>query len=287
VIGGEKMKKTGNVLITGGSSGIGKAAAIALAKMGYKVIILSRSKERGEKALEEIKKSSGSNDVELMTCDLGNQASIREFAENFKAKYERLDILINNAGVILPGRHETSDGYELQFGVNHLGHFLLTNLLLDTIKNSSPARIVVVASGAHKAGKIHFDDINLKNKYSIIKAYSQSKLANVLFTYGLADRLKGTGVTVNCLHPGAVATNMGVNRETGFGTFITSLLKPFFLTPEEGAATSIYLATSEEVKDVSGKYFYRKKPVKSSKQTYDKQLALQLWKLSESLTGLN
>jgi NAD(P)-dependent dehydrogenase (short-subunit alcohol dehydrogenase family) len=221
-----------------------------------------------------------------MICDLGNQASIREFAQSFKERYKNLEILINNAGVILPGRHETSDGYELQFGVNHLGHFLLTNLLLDTIKNSSPARIVVVASGAHKAGKIHFDDINLKKNYSIVKAYSQSKLANILFTYELADRLRGTGVTVNCLHPGAVATNMGINRETGFGTFITSLVKPFFQTPEEGAATSIYLATSEEVKDISGKYFHRKRPVKSSEQTYDRELALKLWQLSERLTGL-
>ena len=274
------------VLITGGTSGIGKATAIEMARLGNFVVVLSRSKERGETALEEIKRESGSKEVELMLCDLGNLADIRSFAEQFKEKYKRLDILINNAGVILPGRHETKDGFELQFGVNHLGHFLLTNLLLDTIKSSAPSRIIVVASGAHKAGKIHFNDINLKNNFNLVRAYAQSKLANVLFTYELAERLKGTNVTVNCLHPGAVATQMGINRDTGFGTLITRMLKPFFQSPKEGAATSIYLATSEEVKDTTGKYFYRKKPIKSSKQSYDKELAKRLWKLSEELVGI-
>lgn len=277
------MSKQEVVLITGGSSGMGKATAIELAKVGYYVVILCRSSERGETALSEIIKESGSRDVNLFICDLGNQASIRNFAKEFKNKYKKLNILINNAGVILPGRHITNDGYELQFGVNHLGHFLLTNLLLDIIINSSPSRIVTVSSGAHKTGKIHFDDINLKNNYSIIKAYSQSKLANVLFTYELAERLKGTGVTANCLHPGAVATQMGINRDTGFGAFITGLLRPFFQTPVEGAATSIYLASSAQVEGVTGKYFYKKKPVKSSKISYDKDLGKKLWSFSESL----
>jgi NAD(P)-dependent dehydrogenase (short-subunit alcohol dehydrogenase family) len=274
------------VLITGGTSGIGKATAVELAKLENYVVVLSRSKERGEKALEEIKRESGSKDVELMTCDLGNLQDIGNFAALFKEKHKRLDVLINNAGVILPGRHETSDGFELQFGVNHLGHFLLTNLLLDLIKSSASSRIVIVASGAHKTGKIHFDDINLKHNFNLVKAYAQSKLANVLFAYELADRLKGTKVTVNCLHPGAVATQMGINRDTGFGTFITTLCKPFFQTPKEGASTSIYLATSEEVEGVTGKYFYRKKPVKSSKASYDKELAKRLWEVSEGLVGM-
>lgn len=280
------MDKKKVVLITGGTSGIGKATAVEIAKMENFVVILSRSKERGEKALEEIKRESGSSNIELMLCDLGNQDDIRSFVKQFEERYKRLDVLINNAGVILPGRHETADGFELQFGVNHLGHFLLTNLLLDIIKSSAPSRIVVVASGAHKAGKIHFEDINLKNKYNLAKAYAQSKLANVLFTYELADRLKGSNVTVNCLHPGAVATQMGINRETGFGTFITRMLKPFFQSPKEGAATSVYLATSEEVKDITGKYFYKKKPIRSSEKSYDKQLAKKLWEHSEELVGL-
>lgn len=186
----------------------------------------------------------------------------------------------------MPKRHETKDGYELQFGVNHLGHFLLTNLLLDVLVSSAPSRIINVASGAHKVGKIHFQDINLKNNFNLIRAYSQAKLANVLFTYELSERLKGTGVTANCLHPGAVATQMGINRKTGFGTLITKALKPFFHSPEEGAATTIYLATSQEVSNVSGKYFYRKKSVQSSKLSYDKNLAKKLWQFSENMTGI-
>jgi NAD(P)-dependent dehydrogenase (short-subunit alcohol dehydrogenase family) len=273
------------VLITGGSSGMGKAAAVELAKLGYFVIFISRNKERGEKALRDIKTESGSEDVRLMLCDLGDIKSIRKFAEEFKLSYSRLDILINNAGVILPERHETKDGYELQFGVNHLGHFLLTNLLLETIINSAPSRIINVASGAHKVGKIHFQDINFKKNFNLIKAYAQSKLANILFTYELADRLKNTEVTVNCLHPGAVATQMGINRKTGFGTFITRMLKPFFQTPKEGASTAIYLAASDEVKKVTGKYFYKRKPIKSSKLSYDRELAEKLWKLSEELVN--
>lgn len=215
-----------------------------------------------------------------MLCDLASTKSIRNFCKEFKKKYKRLDILVNNAGVVLPGRRETIDGFELQFGVNHLGHFLLTNLLLDLMVQSAPARIVNVASGGHKIGKIHFEDINLTRNYNIFKAYSQSKLANILFTYELAKRLKGKGVMVNALHPGAVASQMGINRETGFGKFITSILKPFFLTPEQGAQTAVYLATSSEVESVTGKYFYKKKPVRSSKKSYNKQMAKKLWSMS-------
>ena len=275
------------VLITGGSTGMGKATAAQLAKTGATVVILCRNKERGEKASIDIKTESGNNAVDLFICDLGNMASIRKFVKEFKVKYTKLNVLINNAGVILPSRHETSDGYELQFGVNHLGSFLLTNLLLDTIVNSAPARIINVSSGAHKVGKIHFQDVNLKDNYNLIKAYSQSKLCNILFTYELAERLKGSKVTVNCLHPGAVATEMGINRKTGFGSTITRMLKPFFQTPLEGASTAIYLATSEEVLDTTGKYFYKKKPIKSSKLSYNKEISKKLWKLSEKLVDIN
>lgn len=281
------MNRNDIVLITGGNSGMGRATAIELAKEGAYVVILCRNKERGEEALKEIKRESKNHRVDLMLCDLGELNSIRNFAKEFKEKYNRLDILINNAGVILPKRHETKDGFELQFGVNHLGHFLLTNLLLDLLIDSAPSRIVNVASGAHKVGKIYFEDINLRNNFNLIRAYSQAKLANVLFTYELSDRLKGTGVTVNCLHPGAVATQMGIDRNTGFGTFITTMLKPFFQSPKEGAATAIYLAASEEVEGVSGKYFYKKRSVKSSKTSYSKETAKRLWELSENLTGFS
>lgn len=284
--GGVMMSDKKRALITGGSSGMGKETAIALAKLGYQVIILCRNSIRGELALQEIKRRSGSKDIELALCDLGSLESIRLFAAAFKSNYDSLQVLVNNAGVILPGRHETSDGYELQFGVNHLGHFLLTNLLTDLLVKSAPSRVVVVASGAHKAGKIRFEDIQLKQGYRAFKAYSQSKLANVLFAYELADRLKGSGVTVNCLHPGAVATQIGINRETGFGSFATSLLKPFFQTPEQGAATAVYLASSPEVEGETGQYYYRRKPVRSSKTSYDKKLADRLWGLSEELAGI-
>lgn len=285
-MGVEVMSGKKRALVTGGSSGMGKETAIALAKLGYEVVILCRNNARGELALQEIRRRSGSRDIYLAICDLGSLESIRSFAEDFKNSYEGLQVLVNNAGVILPGRHETKDGYELQFGVNHLGHFLLTNLLADMLIRSAPARIVIVASGAHKTGRLCFEDIHLKKDYRAFKAYSQSKLANVLFSYELADRLRGSGVTVNCLHPGAVATKIGINRETGFGTFVTSMLKPFFQSPEQGAATAVYLASSSEVEGETGHYYYKKKPVRSSKSSYDKKLADRLWSFSEELAGL-
>ena len=191
---------------------------------------------------------------------------------------------INNAGFISLDRQLTDEGVERQFGINHLGHFLLTNLLVPYMPKDS--RIVVVASGAHKAGKIHFDDISLTKGYNVVKAYGQSKLANVLFTREMARRLEENRITVNCCHPGAVATNMGVSRDTGFGKTITGMLKPFFLTPEEGARTAVYLATSSEVNKVSGEYFYKCKIAKSSELSKDMVLAKRLYDLSTEMTSL-
>ncbi|MCX7710874.1 MAG: SDR family oxidoreductase [Clostridia bacterium] len=281
------MSESKLALVTGANSGMGKAIAVALAKEDIHIIMLCRDQKRGEEAFNEVQTLSGSTKVELMLCDLGSLSEIRRFCEEFKKRYGALQLLINNAGVILPGRHITRDGYELQFGVNHLGHFLLTNLLLETLKNGAPARIINVASGAHKIGRIHFDDIHLRHNYTVWRAYAQSKLANILFTYELARRLEGTQVTVNCLHPGAVATNMGINRDTGFGRTITRILKPFFQSPEKGAETTVYLALSPEVEGVTGKYFYRKRPVSSSHESYSLETAKQLWCLSEELTGLS
>jgi len=280
------MDKNSVALVTGANSGMGKATSIEIAKTGAVVVMLCRSKTRGEEAVNEVRALSGNNSVELMICDLGSQKSIEEFCTGFKKKYQRLDVLVNNAGVILPGWHETVDGYELQFGVNHLGHFLLTNRLLDRLIASAPARIINVTSGAHKIGKIHFNDVNLKKNYTLWRAYAQSKLANVLFTYELAERLKDTRVTANCVYPGAVATSMGINRDTGFGTFITRMLKPFFQTSQQGAETSIYLATSRDVEGVTAKYFYHKRPIPSSKRSYDKADAKKLWAISEKMTCL-
>ena len=267
-------------IVTGANSGMGMATVEALSDEGAKVIMLCRNEKRGVEAFKKLMEKKD-RQIELMLCDLGDYSSIRSFASQVKEKYKRIDILVNNAGFISLDRQETKEGLERQFGINHIGHFLLTTEVLDLMGEGS--RIVVVASGAHKAGKIHFDDINLKRGYNVVRAYSQSKLANILFAKELSKRLKDRGITVNCCHPGAVATNMGVSRETGFGKTITGLLKPFFQTPAEGARTAIFLATDESVKDISGEYFYRCKIAKSSRRSNDPELAKKLYEFSEAL----
>ena len=267
-------------IVTGANSGMGMATVEALSDEGAKVIMLCRSEKRGLEAFQKLMEKK-ERQIELMLCDLGDYSSIRSFVSQIREKYKRIDILINNAGFISLDRQETKEGLERQFGINHVGHFLLTTELLDLMGEGS--RIVVVASGAHKAGKIHFDDINLKRGYNVVRAYSQSKLANVLFTKELSKRLKDRRITVNCCHPGAVATNMGVNRETGFGKTITGLLRPFFQTPAEGARTAIFLATDDSVKDITGEYFYKCKIAGSSKRSKDPELAKKLYEFSEDL----
>lgn len=267
-------------IVTGANSGMGMATTAALSDRGAKVIMLCRNEERGEKALSELMKKSGRS-LELIICDLGDYDSIRKFARQVKSEYERIDILVNNAGFISLDRQETKEGLERQFGINHIGHFLLTELLL--CKMGEGSRIVIVASGAHKTGKIHFDDINLTHGFNVVKAYSQSKLANVLYTRELARRTRKRGITVNCCHPGAVATNIGIDRDTGFGKTITGMLKPFFQTPEEGARTAIFLATDDSVKNISGEYFYKCKVAKSSKLSKDIRLARKLSVFSKNL----
>ncbi len=269
-------------IVTGANSGMGKATVEALRDEGARVIMLCRSEKRGKEALEILSQNKDRK-LELILCDLGDFSSIRSFTKKVKEKYNRIDILVNNAGFISLDRQETKDGLERQFGINHIGHFLLTTELLCIMDKGS--RIVNVASGAHKVGKIHFNDINLTKGYNVVKAYSQSKLANVLFTRELASRLLDKGITVNCCHPGAVATNIGIDRETGFGKTITGMLRPFFLTPAEGARTAIYLATDESVKDVTGEYFYKCKVAKSSRRSKDMQLAKMLFELSEKIVN--
>ena len=273
------------ILITGANSGIGKATATALAEMGAHVVMMSRDLVKGEKARQEVIRVSKNNQVDLMQCDLASMISIRRFATEFIAKYPRLDVLINNAGIFTDPRMETADGFEYQIGVNHLGHFLLTQLLLDLLKKSSPARIINVSSGAHFGGKIDFDDLHLHHKYSAWKSYAQSKLANVLFTYELAHRLSGTGITVNCLHPGFVNTRFAYNRESEKPNWLIKLAKPFTIPPAHGAETSIYLAASPEVEGVTGKYFAKRKEKASSRASYDLVVAEKLWNLSKAFTG--
>ena len=267
-------------IVTGANSGMGMATAKALLDEGATVIMLCRSEKRGKEAYEILTKN-GNSRTYLILCDLGDYDSIRSFVRKVKKQFERIDILVNNAGFISLDRQETKEGLERQFGINHVGHFLLTTELLDMMGKGS--RIVNVASGAHKTGKIHFDDINLTKGFNVIKAYSQSKLANVLFTRELARRVAERGITVNCCHPGAVATNIGIDRETGFGKTITRLLKPFFQTPAEGARTAIFLSIDDSVKNITGEYFYKCKIAKSSNRSKDMVLAKKLYEFSEEL----
>jgi retinol dehydrogenase 14 len=272
-------------LVTGGSSGIGKATALGLANMGATVIVVGRDRSRGEAAVTEIKQKSNNDAVDLMLADLSSQASIRRLAEEFKDRYQRLHVLINNAGVFISKRTVTVDGIETTFAVNHLAPFLLTNLLLDVLKASAPARIINITSSGERSGTINFDDLQGEGRYSGFRAYNQSKLAMILFTYELARKLEGTGVTVNCVHPGVVVTNLGRGSSGAFGLLLR-LMRPFFSSPEKGAETPIYLASSPEVEGVSGKYFAKKAEAKSSERSYDTVTARRLWQVSAELTKL-
>ncbi|HBB90496.1 MAG TPA: short-chain dehydrogenase [Bacteroidales bacterium] len=274
------------VLITGANSGIGKAAASDLAKMGAQVVMMSRDLEKGETARKSVVSESGNSLVDLMECDLADSASIRRFAAEFQSKYDRLDVLINNAGIFTNKRMETADGLEYQIGVNHFGHFLLTDLLLDLIKKSAPARIINVSSAAHVVGRINFEDLYLKKQFSARVSYAQSKLANVLFTYELAHRLAGTGVTVNCLHPGKVSTRFAYDRKDEKPLWRIRLMRPFSVPPEKGAETIVYLASSHLVEGQTGKYFVKKRAKSSSRASYDLETAKRLWEISVETTAI-
>jgi NAD(P)-dependent dehydrogenase (short-subunit alcohol dehydrogenase family) len=273
-------------LITGGSAGIGLATALGLAKLGATIIIASRDPQRGIKAVEFIKEQTESNAVEYLSVDLASFSSIHQMAENFNSRFGKLDVLINNAGVYYSGLNFTKDNIEMQLGVNYLSHFLLTYLLLESLKEVAHPRIINVTSRFHFQGRIYFDNLFLGNKYNGLRAYCQSKLANVLFTYELAERLKGKNISVNCLHPGTVRTRIGNTNATGLYPIVCNLCKPFLISPQKGAETSIYLASSDEVKEVTGKYFQKCRPIRSSKLSYNKEIALKLWKESEDFTGI-
>lgn len=270
------------VMVTGANSGIGKVTARELAKRGAQVVAVCRDPARGEAAVADVRKESG-GDVELMLCDFASQRSIRELAEDFRQKHGRLDVLVNNAGSILGSRSLTEDGYETTFAVNHLGYFLLTRELLDLLVASAPSRIVNVASEAHRTGHLDFDDLFASGRYSAMRAYGTSKLANICFTFELARRLEGRGVTANCLHPGVVATNFGASASSLF-RFAVKAVQPFLLDADQGAATTIYLASSPDVEGVTGKYFIRKKVAKTSAEAADPAVARRLWEVSERLT---
>jgi len=269
-------------IVTGANSGIGKATAFGLARLGGTLVLACRNTERGEAAREEITRATGNDKMSVMIVDLANQASIRSFAEEFRRTHVRLDALVNNAGVFRRHRHVTLDGLEETFAVNYLGGFLLTYLLLDLLKASAPSRVVNVSSSAHEGGRIDFDDLQGEGRYSGFRAYGQSKLAQVLFTYELARRLEETGVTVNACHPGVIRTNFGRDD----WPWTVHLVRPFFKSPEKGAETPIYLVASPEVAGLTGKYVVKNEPRASSRLSRDTDLQRRMYDVSLDLTGL-
>lgn len=276
--------KDQTVLITGATSGIGRITAHKLAGMGAQVVVIGRNPARAAETVAEIKRTTGNPQVEALVGDLSLMADVRRMTEEFRRRYDRLNVLINNAGAVFFRYRLTPEGFETTLALNHLSHFLLTNLLLDQIKASAPARIINVSSLAHYGAFLNPDAL-LEGRYARSwMAYGQTKLMNILFTHELARRLPD-GVAVNSLHPGLVATNFG--RSNG-GIFrrMWDIFELIAVTPEDGAKTSIYLASSPEVAGVTGQYFVRCKPVRSSIASYDEQLARRLWEVSEKLTGL-
>jgi NAD(P)-dependent dehydrogenase (short-subunit alcohol dehydrogenase family) len=280
----ENMKgKT--VLITGATSGIGRETAIGLADMGARLVILARNEEKTRTVMDEIRSKTGNEELDHIRCDLASLEDVRRAADTFRSRYSRLDVLIDNAGLVNGRRIVTVDGYEHTFQVNHLSHFLLTNLLLDVLKGGAPSRVVVVSSAAHSGAHLDFGDLMMEKSYSAFKAYGRSKLANILFCFELARRLNGTGVTANCLHPGVVRTNFGHDLSGAVKVFFP-MAYPFMISAKKGAVTSIYLASAPELEMVTGKYFSKKRVVPSSPESTDQETERRLWEVSAKLTGL-
>ncbi|MBN1649194.1 MAG: SDR family oxidoreductase [Spirochaetales bacterium] len=274
------------VIVTGANSGLGKATAAALAAQGATVIIACRSAERGEQARQEISEATGSGLVQLMQLDLADLESVRGFAGQFSSRHKRLDVLINNAGLMVATRRVSNDGYELQFAVNHLGHFLLTALLFDTIRKSGDGRIINVTSSAHRLGRIDFDNLMLEKGYHPFRAYARTKLANVLFTYALARRTGSLAVSANCVHPGIIATPFILNRRDNTAKRLLMKFENLvFRSPEKAAETIVRLASESDHNGNSGLYWAKNKALRSGRRSYDKEAAERLWKVSEELCG--
>lgn len=273
------------VLVTGGTSGIGLATAAGLAGLGARVGIVGRDRARGEAAARRLR--SDGAEVEVFTADVSAQREVRRLADEVKAAFPRLDVLVNNVGGYWASRHPTEDGLERTLAVNHLAPFLLTNLLLDHLIASAPARVVTVSSGAQAMGRIDFDDLTGESRYNGQRAYNQSKLANVLFTFELARRLEGTGVTATVLHPGVVRTGFGREDSGRWMRLMLPVVRPFMKSPEQGAATSIHLASSPEVEGMTGQYFANSRPRAASRAAHDAAAAARLWEVSAELVGIS
>ncbi len=273
------------VLITGGTSGIGKATALGLAAMGARVAITGRDRGRLERAAGEVR-AAGDGQVDTFVADLSSQAEVRRLASEVLRELPRIDVLVNNVGGYWNTRHVTADGLERTLAVNHLAPFLLTNLLLDRLEEAGPSRVVTVSSNAQRMGRIDFDDLNAERSYSGARAYNQSKLANVLFTYELARKVQGTSVTANAVHPGVVRTAFGAEDPGRAQRLLVPLLRPFMRSPAQGAATSIRVASAPDLERVTGRFFVRSRPRSSSRRSYDEAVAARLWQVSADLTGL-
>lgn len=283
-----KSDKNGDdriALVTGANAGIGLETVRGLARAGMRVVMVCRNQERGQRALAEVRENTGSEELALLLCDLSSQASIRELAKAFHERFSTLHVLVNNAAVICSGRELTDDGIERQFAVNHLAPFLLTNLLLETMKQNAPARIINVSSQMHQRTKFDWENLQGEKRYHPRQIYAQTKLANVLFTKELARRLEGTGVTANALHPGTVATGL-FGRFLGLPSWLGFLTDWLGISPEQGAETSLYLATSPDVAETTGKYFRKCRPIACNPVAEDPQIAKKLWDVSEELTGV-
>jgi retinol dehydrogenase-12 len=276
------------VLVTGGNAGIGKETTVALASMGAQVVFTARDATRGAEALAEIRQRSGNDGVDVMALDLARFASVRDFAKRWSDDHDHLDVLVNNAGLVLNSRRETDDGNEMTFQVNHLGPFLLTQLLREQLIAGDAARVVNVASDAHKGARhgLDFDDLQSTQRYRSFSVYGKTKLANILFTRELARRWDDTGITANAVHPGFVASSFGRDGDTGrFGALVFPLLKPFALSPEQGARTQVYVASAPELAGITGGYWVKSAPATPSPAAQDDAAAARLWDVSEQLVG--
>lgn len=279
------MKKI--IMVTGATSGIGKEAACELAARGAHVVLVGRSAEKAQDTAAWIGERTGGAQVDYLLADFSSLAEVRHLAAQFVERYDKLDVLVNNAGAVFRSRQESADGYEMTFAVNHLAPFLLTNLLLDSLQEAAPARVVTVASDAHEGASMEFDNLQFEQGYSIMKAYGRSKLANILFSYELSRRLEGSGITSNAMHPGFVSTGIGSNNVPGWvGGLWQRTTSLFARDAAKGAETIIYLADSPQVAAVSGEYFMDEQPIQSSPITHDEALARRLWEESAAMVGL-